>query len=257
MIVEGSLVLLAATGFVAYVVRGVTGAASAIVFNAVFGLLLTFGLAGGLTLLEGLYWIALGDFLGSVVLVVALRRELRVEGFTIPLLATSVPIAIVATLMLPRLEVELLTLGLGAALVGSGAYLAVRGELHVWDDATLRRRAVPTGLIAGVLSGLYGMAGPVLVVYLAHAGADTRRFRARSTVISATWTTSRFLTLLLSGALGAEGLTRFGLTMPFILAGLGLGMWLHPRFSPRLFRVGLGAIVSLAGVALIVRTVAG
>ena len=35
---ESGLLLLAATDFVAYVVRGVTGAASAIVFNALYGL---------------------------------------------------------------------------------------------------------------------------------------------------------------------------------------------------------------------------
>ncbi len=255
MIIETGLLLLAATGFVAYVVRGITGAASAIIFNALFGLELALGLVGGLTLLDGLYWIAMGDLLGSVVLLVALRREIRVESYVVRLLAMSIPVAVVLALLLPRLDVEVLTLGLGLVLLGSGLYLSLRRELSTWDAATLRRRAVPFGLATGVLSGLYGMAGPVLVVYLAHAGPDPGVFRARFTLISTAWSSARVVTLLLSGAIGTAGVLRFGVTVPVILLGLGVGMWLHPKFDARSFRLILSVIVSVAGMALIADTV--
>lgn len=255
MMLESGLLLLAATGFVAYVVRGITGAASAIVFNALFGLELALGLVGGLTLLDGLYWIAMGDLLGSLVLLVVLRREIRMEPYVLRLLASSVPVAIVLALLLPHLDLQFLALGLGLALLGSGVYLGARRGLGIWDEATLRRRAVPVGLAAGVLSGLYGMAGPVAVVYLAHAGSNPSVFRARTTLISSVWSVVRVSTLVLSGALGMDSLLRFGVTVPVILGGLGIGMWLHPRFDARTFRVALGLIVSVAGVVLIIDTV--
>ena len=252
---ETGLLLLAATGFVAYVVRGITGAASAIVFNALFGLELAFGLMAGLTLLDGLYWIAMGDMLGSLVLFIALRREIRMESYVLRLLAMSVPVAIVMALLLPHLDLHFLALGLGLALLFSGLYLGGRSELGVWDEAKLRRRAIPAGLAAGALSGLYGMAGPVAVVYLAHAGPDPSIFRARVTLISTVWSSVRVATIVLSGAVGVEGLVRFGATVPVILIGLGVGMWLHPRFDARTFRLALGVIVSIAGIALVIDTV--
>ena len=109
-----------------------------------------------------------------------------------------------------------------------------------WDEPTLIRRALPFGLAAGVLGGLYGMAGPVTVVYLIHAGSDPARFRARLTFLSVFWSSFRVATLLLTGSLSADRIVRFALTLPFVLGGLAVGYRLHPRVSPDAFRVGLG-----------------
>jgi len=252
VIVETGLVLLAATGFVAYVVRGITGAASAILFNALFGLELALGLVGGLTLLDGLYWIAMGDMLASLTMLVFLRREIRLEPYVLRLLATSVPIAVVLALLLPRMDLEILTVGLGIVLLGSGLYLGRPRELRVWDTTTLRRRAVPFGVATGILSGLYGMPGPVAVVYLAHGGPNPSVFRARTTLVSSVWSSVRVVVLLASGAVGLDATIRFGVTIPVILAGLGLGAWLHPYFDARTFRLVLATIVGVAGMALLV-----
>ena len=249
--------LLAAIGFAAYVVRGITGAASAIVFNALFGVALALGLAGDLTLLDGLYWIALADLVASVAMVLFLRRELILEPFVLRVLLILVPVAVVFALLLPRLDVQLLALGLGVVLVVSGLYLSLRRTLGIWDEDTLKRRAIPTGLVGGTLSGLYGMAGPIVVVYLAHAGAETRQFRARSTVIASTVSIIRGAVLIASGAISSESLVRFGITAPVIFVGLGVGIWLHPKVGPRTFRFGLGLIVALSGIVLVTRTVFG
>jgi uncharacterized membrane protein YfcA len=257
MPLEGGLGLVAVAAVLAYAVRGITGGASAIVFNALFALGLTFGLAGGLSLLDGLYWVALGDLVTGLVLFVTLRSQIRAEPFLVRFLAVSLPINIACTLLLPHVDATALTLGLGASLVVAGLYLAVRRELGHWDEATLIRRALPGGALAGVLGGLYGMAGPVTVVYLAHAGPDPGRFRARLTTLSVAWGVFRVATLLLTGSLGAGRVLWFGLTLPVALLGLAIGYWLHPRVGPRLFRVGLGSLVALAGSVLVVRTVVG
>lgn len=249
----GFLVLLGA-GALAYVVRGITGGASAIVFNALFGLALAFHLTGGLGLLDGLVWVALGDLVTGFILLVVLRREIRMEPFLRRFLATSLPFSIAITLLLPRIEVRLLALGLGAALVLAGLYLVTRRTIRPWDEATLLRRAGPWGVGAGILSGLYGMAGPVTVVFLAHAGGDPSRFRARLTTLSVFWSTARVGALLAAGLLDVTGVVRFGLTVPAILVGLGIGYLLHPHVGPGPFRVGLGATVATAGILLVLRT---
>lgn len=183
-----------------------------------------------------------------------LRSQIRLETYTLRLLAASVPVAVVLALALPHLDLQLLTLGLGMALVGAGLYLNPRRTLRTWDDDTLRRRAIPFGLGAGILSGLYGMAGPVAIVFFAHAGPDPGTFRARITLISIVWSSVRVVTLMAGGAIGASELARFGVTVPVILLGLGAGMWLHPRIDARAFRLILALLVGIAGVVLVADT---
>ena len=257
MIIEPGLALLAVIGFVAYAVRGITGAGSAIVFNALFGVAFAFGLTGELTLLDGLYWIALTDLVASTLMFIALRREIVLEPFVKRLLLVAVPFLVVFALVLPRIEVQLLTFGLGLVLVASGLYLGLRPTLSKWTDKALMDRAAPTGVLAGILAGLYGMPGPVFMIYVAHAGPETSLFRMRSIVISGTTSTVRGVTFIVAGTIGTEGAIRFGLTLPVILIGLGVGLWLHPKIGPRAFRFGLGLLIMVAGVILLVRTLMG
>ncbi len=254
MDVGTGLLLLAAAGFLAYVVRGITGGASAIAFNALFGLMLAFGLVGGLTLIDGLLWVALGDLVTGLVLLVTLRGQVRAEPFLVRFLAVSLPINIGATMLLPRLDTWLLSLGLGLVLVGAGTYLMIRSNLGHWSGRTLMRRAVPFGAAAGVLGGLYGMAGPVTMIYLVHAGSDPGRFRARVTFLSVFWSTFRVTTLVLTGTLGVEQAARFLVTLPVVLGGLAVGYRFHRRMSPVAFRIGLGLLVSLSGSVLALRS---
>lgn len=253
---EPAVVLLALLAAGAFFVRGLTGAASAIVFNALFAALLAFGATAGLTLLDGLYWIALADFVATLVLLVALRTQLRVERFVLLFLAGSVPVNILATLALPRVDVALLTVGLGAVLVGAGAYLAFSPRVRPVPVATLERVALPLGATAGILGGLYGMSGPIAVLFLSHAEGDPSRFRARVTVLALAWGIARVSTLTLSGAYTPERLEVAALSLPFLLAGLAAGFWAHRFVRPRPFRLGLGLIVMLAGAVALVRTLA-
>ena len=257
MSVDTGILLLAGAGFLAYIIRGVTGAASAVVFNAFLAVALALGLLGDVTLLDGLYWIALADLLGSIVLLVVVRRDLRMDPFMWPLLGFSLPIGIALAVLLPSIDIVLLATGLGIALIIAGFYLAARQEPATWDAATLRRRAAPAGIAAGVLSGLYGMAAPVVVIFLAHAGSNTSVFRARATIIAIFFSSARVATLVATGAIDGDRLVSFGVTAPVVLLGLAVGVWLHPRVGRRAFRATLGVTVLLAGVLLVGRTVIG
>lgn len=257
MSLEPGLLVLLTAGGAAYVVRGITGGASAVVFNALFGLAIAFGLAGGLTLLDGLYWVSLGDLVAGFALLWILRSQIRMEPFLVRFIIVSVPVNVAFTLLAPHLDAAHLTLGLGVAIALAGSYLLIRREIRTWDEPTLVRRALPGGLLAGVLGGLYGMAGPVTVIYLAHAGSDPGRYRARLTTLSVFWSSFRVATLVLAGELAAPDVLRFGITLPAIVAGLALGMRLHPRIGPDRFRRMLGATVMIAGVLLVARTLSG
>lgn len=248
------LLLLSAFALVAFFVRGLTGAASSIVFNALLAVSIPLGLSGGLSLLDGLYWMALANVLASALLVALLARSLRLEPLTFLLLAGLLPTTVVFALLLPQVELGSLQLLMGIAIVGAGAYLA-RGDTA---GATPSRRALflalPAGAGAGVLSGLFGMGGPVLMLFLGPTSENPADFRSRFTVIAAATNVVRLVPLAWQGAYHVAQLQVFVATVPAIVVGLAAGFWAHRFVRPRPFRVGLGALVSLAGIAALLET---
>jgi uncharacterized membrane protein YfcA len=254
VLAEPAVVLLALLAAGAFFVRGLTGAASAIVFNALFAALLALGATAGLTLLDGLYWIAFADLAATVVLLVAIRTQIRLEPFVLRFLIGSVPVNILATLALPRVDIAALTAGLGVVLVFAGAYLAFSPRVKPVSAATLERWAIPLGMGAGGLGGLYGMSGPIAVLFLSHAEGGPSVFRARATTLALAWGVARVSVLVLSGAYTAPRIELAAVSLPFILGGQAAGYWAHRFVRPRPFRLLLGLVVLAAGALSVVRT---
>ncbi|MBZ0137144.1 MAG: sulfite exporter TauE/SafE family protein [Planctomycetes bacterium] len=241
----------------AHFAKGVTGAASAIVFNAGLLTALALGLSGGLTLLDGLYWIALADLFASAMLGVLLWRQLKVEKLALLLLCGLVPITVVFTLLLPHLDLGGLSLVLALAVVGGGVYLAFRPDGKSASASAINRWALPTGLGAGVLNGLFGMGGPVIFILLSRASDDPGMFRRRTVFINIAAGLARVVTLAACGVFERKHFEWFGWAVPVMAAALLLGMWAHTKVKPRPFRVALGLLVMLAGIGGLLRFALG
>ncbi|MCA8911794.1 MAG: sulfite exporter TauE/SafE family protein [Planctomycetes bacterium] len=237
----------------AYFAKGVTGAASAIVFNAGLLTALAFGLAGGLTLLDGLYWIAIADVFASGALGVLLWKHVKLEKLTMLLLAGMVPVTVVFVLLLPTLDLRWLSLVLALAVIGGGIYLAARRDLPPASTKALNLWALPTGALAGVLGGLFGMGGPVVFILLSRAGDDPTEFRGRTILITNVSGIVRLLALAATGVYATRHLTWFGIALPVIVVALLAGMLAHKRIKPKPFRIALGALVTLAGIGGLLR----
>ncbi|MCA8914905.1 MAG: sulfite exporter TauE/SafE family protein [Planctomycetes bacterium] len=237
----------------AYFAKGVTGAASAIVFNAGLLTALALGLDGGLTLRDGLYWLALTDFLSSALLGALLWRQVKFEKLTLLLLSAMVPVTIGFALLLPTLDLHWLSLVLALAVIGAGIYLAARRDLPPASARTLNMWAVPTGALAGVLGGLFGMGGPVVFVLLSRASDDPGEFRGRTILITNASGLARLVALGATGVFTSQHLVWLGWAGPVVLLALLAGMWAHKRMRPRPFRLALGGLVTLAGVGGLLR----
>ena len=237
----------------AYFAKGVTGAASAIVFNAGLLVALALGLDGGLTLLDGLYWIALADFFASALLAVMLWRHVKVEKVSVLLLCGMVPVTILFTLMLPHLDLGWLALVLALAVLSGGIYLVFRPDGKSASEQSVNRWALPTGAIAGTLSGLFGMGGPIVFILLSRASDDPGVFRRRTLVITNVAALARVSTLGAYGVFEAKHFTWFGIAVPVIICAMLLGIWAHRKVKPRPFRVVLGLLVMLAGLGGLMR----
>ena len=250
-----TLTVLMLLAFLAYFVKGVTGAAGAIVFNAGFLTLAALGWAGQLTLLDALYWVAMADFVAGLVMAVLLRKELKSERLVVLLLIGMLPVMVVFTLLLPSFQAATLGVTLALVVVATGLYQTFRPEPGTGEERDVTRWALPTGALGGVLGGLFGMSGPVVFVLFGFASSDPSVFRRRVLIVSTSSSVIRLAVIALSGGLTLHRVEQFGITMPALFLGMVGGMRIHRYVKPRPFRVALGLLVVLAGIGALLKYV--
>jgi uncharacterized membrane protein YfcA len=163
------------------------------------------------------------------------------------------PVEVAFTLLLPHVELYWLSLVLALTVVGCGLYLALRRDGVPASERALLWSALPTGALAGTLGGLFGMGGPVVFLLLSRASPDPGAFRRRTLVITTAAGLTRFITLTAIGALTPLHYSWLGWAAPVILVALLAGVWAHKRIKPRPFRIGLGVLVTLAGLGALLR----
>jgi uncharacterized membrane protein YfcA len=243
------VVVLSLLALGSFFVRGLTGAASAIVFNAALAVLVAVGLSGGLSMRTGLYWMALANAIATVVLLAALARSIRFDRLTVLLLVGVVPTTVVFSYLLPSVELRGLQLLLGMGVVLGGIQL-LRDDIGIsmQPGRTALIAALPIGAAAGLLGGLFGMAGPVLLLTLGRWTADPAAFRVRFTTVTAAANVVRVPVLVAAGAYATDDVRLLLLSLPALGAGLALGFWAHRYVSARTFRALLGALVAAAGL---------
>jgi uncharacterized membrane protein YfcA len=248
------LLLVCFLAAAAYTVKGITGAASAVVFNSGLLLALVFGLAGELTLLDGLYWIALTDAISGLLLVAALRRQIAPDAVSLRLLAGYLPVTVLFTVLLTVTAPGILQVVLALCLVLAGAWLSLRRDMFgSMPPDRAARWALPAGLGAGVMGGLFGMGGPITFLLLAPASRDPAQFRARVLFVFTIANLVRLGVLAAAGGYSAARLELAAWSAPAVLAAMALGLCLHRHVKPVPFRVGLGMLVALSGAAALMK----
>jgi uncharacterized membrane protein YfcA len=216
-------------------------------------LLLAFGLAGGLSLHDAQHWLALTDAVTGLVML-ALLRKLAADAISTRLVAGYLPTTALFTFILGATAPWILELTLAAALAFAGGWLALRrGVFGSMPPERAARWALPVGMVAGVLGGLFGMGGPIIFLLLAPASRDPAEFRARAVFIFAPANLMRFGILAAAGGYGADMLALAAWSAPVVIASIALGMWLHRKVRPAPFRMGLGLIVAAAGLVALVK----
>jgi uncharacterized membrane protein YfcA len=117
--------------------------------------------------------------------------------------------------------------------------------------------SVPTGLVSGVASALFGVGGAPTVIYLSGRISDKSVLRATLATMLFISVAIRAVLLVLAGLLtGREVLTALAL-IPCGLLGLLLGSRLHLRLSREQFARFVAALVMAAGLSLVVRAALG
>lgn len=156
--------------------------------------------------------------------------------------------------LLVNLPGDVIFCALGVFVLGYGAYAASGREptfklARIW--------ALPVGGIGGVISALFGAAGPMYVIYLGARGLDPGEVRATMAVVFVVSTGTRITLFALAGLLAQEGLPTAALIFAIpMFAGLWIGHHLHLNLPRRRLLQLIGALLILSGGSLVVRALA-
>ncbi len=173
------------------------------------------------------------------------KREL---AWLVPCMLVGIVTGVFLLVSLPG---DLILTALGVFVLGYGLYAASGREPTF---ALSRLWALPIGGIGGVISALFGAAGPLYVIYLGARGLDAAQVRATMSVVFIITTGTRIVLFALAGLFAQEGLLSsaaiFALPM---LAGLWIGHHMHVTLSRRRLMHVIGALLIMSGGSLVVR----
>jgi hypothetical protein len=243
LIPADALILVALVIFAGYLVFGITGfGASPItipVLVHVLPLVFVLPLAAILDLGSGL---ALG---------LRTRRQAATRELLtlVPFTLVGLTLGVTLLVSLPR-EATLVALGL--FVCGYATHVMLRRE-------TARRLtrwwAAPAGLVGGVVGALFGMGGPPYVAYLAGRIPDPAAQRATISQMVILNVGLRVLAFAVAGLLTSRALwVAVALLLPVAWIGVWAGHRVHVRLAAAAAARIVGAVLFLAGAALIARS---
>lgn len=195
--------------------------------------------------------VVLLDFAATIRQAVKLRGGVYKEEL-LPLLPFMFAGMLAGVFLLARLSGEVLLLWLGAFVFAYGIYYAVRHD-SVFKLA--RWSAVPIGLFAGTTSALFGVGGPLYVMYLTGRGATPDHIRATMPVIFVFTTVGRIALFAAAGLFSKGVLTTAAFLLPVMMLGLYAGNRFHVNLSHATLVRVIGGLLTLSGVSLVFRAI--
>ncbi|MBK7770035.1 MAG: sulfite exporter TauE/SafE family protein [bacterium] len=111
----------------------------------------------------------------------------------------------------------------------------------------------PTGLVSGVLTGLFGTGGPPVIIWYHLSAADKTVFRGHLMTIFLLMTIVRVPSYMATGLVTAPRLWSSLAVLPAVLLGAWIGHRLHVRISDRLFQALVCVLLVLLGAMLLIR----
>lgn len=235
-----TLALAAVIIFVSHVIKGATGFANALIAIPLLSLFLDIKFVVPMFLLF--------DFPSSGMISYkhrqAINWKIALTVFSGLLIGT-----LIGAYFLINLSGSLLKIIFGLFVICFGINLIIRHH-DIQRKMDRLRWGVLTGFLGGTTGGMFGMDGPIIVVYLSRQLHKTA-FRATLTTIFLMSSLWRGTLYIYGGILGVEELM-FALGMiPALIAGVITGTRIQHRLSQRTFTMIIGTVVIVAGFLLL------
>lgn len=114
--------------------------------------------------------------------------------------------------------------------------------------------AVPTGVIGGLLSGMFGTGGATLAMYYSARIPDLARMRGTMSAVFVVTTGSRLMLFVLAGLLlQREVWLGFAALVPLVFAGIFIGHRLHGVLTPLQVARIVSILLLFSGASLLVK----
>jgi uncharacterized protein len=196
--------------------------------------------------------VVLLDCVGSISMGLRLRANVYRQELG-PLLPFMLLGMVAGVFLLVRTPGNILLLTLGVFVLIYGALYTLRRDAGF---RLARWSAAPIGIFAGTTSSLFGVGGPIYVMYLTGRGATPDHIRATMPVIFIFTTIGRIALFAAAGLFTLEVLQIAALLLPVMLLGLYAGNRLHGRLARgHIVRV-VGGLLVASGISLIARALA-
>ncbi len=177
------------------------------------------------------------------------RREIRWR----PILGLGSGIALgipAGTWLLKTGDPELILTILGVFLIAVGlVFLRLPAAGTVKPKAVL---APPTGLVSGLLTGLFGTGGPPLIIWYQLSASTKAAFRGNLMTIFLMMTFVRVPSYVVGGLVTVPRLWSSLAVMPAVLLGAWVGNRLHLSISERRFRTLVSILLVILGLLQVV-----
>ena len=193
--------------------------------------------------------VVLLDCVGAISMGVRLRADVNRREL-VPLLPFLAVGLLIGAFLLLKLPSEFLLGALGVIVVGYGLFYASGRQPTLRVG---RWAAPPVGVFAGITSSMFGVGGPIYVMYLAARGAAPEQIRATVPVIFIFTTIARIAIFFAAGLFTLQVLYTAAALLPIMVLGMWLGHRIHLNMSrEQLVRV-IGLLLFASGCSLLAR----
>ena len=193
--------------------------------------------------------IVLLDCIGAISMGVRLRADVN-KAELVPLLPFLAAGLLIGAFLLLKVPSTVLLAGLGVVVVMYGALYA-SGKQPAFRVA--RWTCAPVGVFAGMTSSMFGVGGPIYVMYLTARGSTPENIRATVPVIFIFTTIARIAIFAVAGLFTLQVIYTAAALLPLMVLGMWLGHRLHLNMSrEQLVRI-IGVLLVGSGGSLVVR----
>ena len=226
----------------AFFIKGLCGFANTLVFTTILSFAADNARISPVELLLG--------YPSNLILMWKERRFIRWK-LCLPLSALVTAGSIPGILFLKNTDAGVIKVIFGVVIFLLGLEMLLR-ELRQKKGRQSRAVLMIVGVLSGLLCGLYGV-GALLGAYLSRVTEDSASFKANICVVFLVENTLRIFLYALWGILTVEILKQAVLLLPFMLAGLGLGMLGGRVLDEARVKKCVTVMLMLSGAALILR----
>ncbi|MDL2288488.1 sulfite exporter TauE/SafE family protein [Oscillospiraceae bacterium OttesenSCG-928-F05] len=190
--------------------------------------------------------------LTSYAIAVQCRKDIEWRLLWVPFITSAVANTLAVWISSTQPD-DLLKIILGIFLVLLGIYFQFFSS-KIRIKANKRNGAI-AGVLSGVLSGLFGMGGPPMVVYFLAASDDDKKYMANTQAFFAMTNTITVVNRAVNKQLTMDAVPYIVTGLFLIAIGTFLGRKIRDRIQPGLLRRFVYIMVSAGGVALILRSI--